>query len=916
MRVLVCLALAVLVAPLAAAQTPSPGDVVINEIAYDPPSPQASSNEWIEVVNRSAEAVDLAGLIVSDAAGASEALAGPLLIQPGEFAVFVRNEAEFAAAFPSVAFTALASFPSLNNTGDRVAISIGATELDAVPYVRAWGGDDASLERRDPDGPSADASNWTTSSDPDSGTPGEQNTAFELDETPPSLLSAVAENATLVTVTFSEPLDLVTAEDEANYSISDGLGQPAMAEVFDDDPALVRLTLSTPIPGLGTYTLTVSGLADRAGNVMDPETVSFAFGEGAVPEPRDVVLNEFLYDEPTSDNPGEFVELFNRTGETFDLADFTLNDGTGEDEPITTQQTLLGPDGYAVIVEDGDLFSAIFPSVPFIEQPVWGALNNSGDAITLKYQGVVIDSLFYSPDWGGEDTSLERKDPRGPSSSASNWATTTDLRGGTPGAINTQFAPDTQGPEIEAVQVAASEAELLVTLDEPVASASVSASAFSVTGATVVSAVLDDEAAVRLGLSARLPGGEIAVTATGLTDPLGNTTPTTTFSFLFEPDVTPPAIATASATTDRIVRVVFTEAVQVKTASDPGTYSLEGVPPDRVLLRRDGDGPDGTFDAADLVFSPEPPQRQALPLIASGLVDLAGNVRDETRAIVFFGDPDPATPGALAITEILYDPASGSAGEYVEVLNTTADQILDLASLILADDLADDAAIADRPIILGPGQYLALVADLPTFRAQFPDAPATEVARFPGLGNSGDLVALLDALGTVIDSVRYDPDWHRVELEDATGVSLERRNTSLGANDPNNWSSSLDVRGGTPGAANSISTDSPPPTTEAGLSFFPDPFDAGNGQGTTISYVLESPAALLRVRIFDGAGRQVRELEAARLSGSEGTLIWDGRDDRGEQLRIGPYIVLLEAVDTEGGTTEAVKGVVVLARQL
>lgn len=896
------------------AQTPGTGEVVVNEIAYDPPSPQASTNEWIEVVNRSAAAVDLAGLVIGDNAGGSQPVAGPLVLQPGEFAVFVRNETEFAAAYPGVAFTAVEGFPSLNNGGDTVTLTIGAMEIDAVPYLPSWGGSDASLERLDPDGPSADASNWATTTAPLAGTPGEQNTAFEVDTAPPTVAGVEAESATLVAVTFSEPVDIASAETEANYSIAPSIGQPASAEVMDDDAALVRLTLAEPLPGLGTYTLSVSDVQDRAGNTMEPADVPFAFGEGAVPQPGDLVLNEFLYDEPSTGNPGEFVELFNRTDETFDLADFTLSDSRGAPAPLSSASVFVEPDGYAVLVEDGELFAAVFPGVPFVEPATWNALNNGEDAIVLQYDGVTIDSLSYTAAvWDGEHVSLERRDPRGASSPA-NWAETTDARGGTPGAINSRFEPDVTGPQLAAVMVEASETTLLATFDEPVVAASVSVGAFSLSGGSVADAEVVAADQVRLTLGARLVSGTFTLSATDIEDGLGNTA-SSTLDFEFAGDETAPGISSATAVGDRFIRVVFTEPVRPESASDPTNYDLDGVTPASVLLRS-VDSPNGTVNVADVGFQPDPPKREALTLRVQNLTDLAGNVRDVTTAVVFFGEPDSPTPGDLAINEIMFDPATGADGEYVEILNTTADAIFDLAPLVLDDAPTGTTAIASTTVVLGPGQALAIVADLATFRLTFPEAPALEAASFPGLGNSGDLVVLADAMGAVLDSVRYDPEWHRVELDDATGVSLERRVPALGPNDANNWSSSLDPLGGTPGAPNSIATDSGPAPSDAGLSFSPDPFDAGAGQGTTISYVLEVPASLVRVRIYDGAGRLVRELEAARLSGATGSLVWDGRDDRGERLRIGPYVVLLEAVDTEGGTTEAYKGVVVLARQL
>ncbi|MEM6327291.1 MAG: lamin tail domain-containing protein [Bacteroidota bacterium] len=893
----------------------APRDLVFNEFLYDEPSAD-NPGEYIELFNRTEKVFDLREFTFNDAVGADVPVSdAPRFVLAGEYAVLVENGETFAAQFPDIPFVEPPSWSALNLTGDALVLKYQGTVIDTLFYRSEWGGEDASLERKDPRGPSSSASNWTTTTDLRGGTPGEINATFEPDATPPSLLSAEAESATVVIAAFSEPLDPLTAEDPSRYTVSP-LGAPVQA-LLSDDPSVVRLTLGTPLPGLGTYTLTASGLTDLVGNAMDEQTATFSFGMGAVPQPRDLVLNEFLYDEPEAGSPGEFIELFNRTDETFDLADFTLADEDGDPIPLSDRQVLLGPEGYAVIVEDATAFAAVFPEVDAVESPGWNTLNNSGDTIVLAYRGGTVDSLTYTGAWGGVDASLERRDPRGPSSSASNWGTTTAPLGGTPGAINSQFALDVTGPQIVAMRVAASETELIVTLDEPADPASVSAPVFRLDDPAlgIADATLEDDAqTIRLTLDSRLPTGDYALSAFGLADPLGNSSDQA-FLFSFASDTAPPAIATASATDARTVRVVFAEAVRPEAAASTSTYSLDGVPPERVLLRS-GDTVERAFDTADLIFSPAPPARQALTLRVIGITDLAGNTRDEASATVFFGDPDVPTAGDLAITEILFDPASGSDGEYVEVVNTTDDRLFDLGRLILADDPEDDDPISDAPVILGPGQFLALVADLETFRTSFPDAPAAQVSTFPGLGNGGDLVALLTEAGEALDSVRYDPDWHRVELEDATGISLERRSVSQPIGDPNNWSSSLDPRGGTPGETNSIATSIEPPSTDQGLSFSPDPFDAGNGQGTTISYVLAAPASLVRVRIFDGAGRQVRELEAARLSGAQGTLLWDGRDDRGERLRIGPYVVLLEAVDASGGTTEAHKGVVVLAREL
>ncbi|HXV75512.1 MAG TPA: DUF4185 domain-containing protein [Candidatus Polarisedimenticolaceae bacterium] len=81
------------------------------------------------------------------------------------------------------------------------------------------------------------------------------------DLTPPALTSVVAGGPNQVTVTFSEPVEVLTATNAANYQIDNGI---AVAGAALDAAGLV-VTLQTSSHGVGpTYTLTVNGVRDRA----------------------------------------------------------------------------------------------------------------------------------------------------------------------------------------------------------------------------------------------------------------------------------------------------------------------------------------------------------------------------------------------------------------------------------------------------------------------------------------------------------------------------------------------------------------------------------------------------------------------------------------------------------------------------
>src|SRR5690606_33494085 len=75
------------------------------------------------------------------------------------------------------------SFPTLNNSGDRIMLLDNYTRIiDSLEYSSTWGGTGGkSLERINPFGISSDQSNWITSTDPSNGTPGRLNSSAPKD---------------------------------------------------------------------------------------------------------------------------------------------------------------------------------------------------------------------------------------------------------------------------------------------------------------------------------------------------------------------------------------------------------------------------------------------------------------------------------------------------------------------------------------------------------------------------------------------------------------------------------------------------------------------------------------------------------------------------------------------------------------
>ena len=279
---------------------------------------------------------------------------------------------------------------------------------------------------------------------------------------------------------------------------------------------------------------------------------------------------------------------------------------------------------------------------------------------------------------------------------------------------------------------------------------------------------------------------------------------------------------------------------------------------------------------------------------------------------------------SAVINEIMYEPTTGNA-EYVEIFNPSGNSV-DVQNWKLSDRkdttaLPDAYTISKSSELIDPGQFLVVASDSSIY-GQFRylnGADMHVIIRKSGLSlnNSGDRLILSDYLNSTIDSLYYFPQWNNPSLEDVTGKSLERINPLLPSTDEQNWTTSASPEGGTPGKINSVYTKLAAHSTT--LSVSPNPFSP-DGDGfediTMISYHLPIIAGVVRMRIFDNIGRLVRILADGQPTGSSGTIIWNGLNDRNNRVRIGIYIIYLEAYDSTDKQVVNAKGVVVVGIKL
>ncbi|MGE5296969.1 MAG: lamin tail domain-containing protein, partial [Solirubrobacterales bacterium] len=149
----------------------------------------------------------------------------------------------------------------------------------------------------------------------------------------------------------------------------------------------------------------------------------------------------------------------------------------------------------------------------------------------------------------------------------------------------------------------------------------------------------------------------------------------------------------------------------------------------------------------------------------------------------------------LRISEIQYHPATDPNAEFIE-LNNIGTETLNLNMVRFSKGI--DYTFSSYE--LAPAGYCLLVKDPAAFEAVYGNTLAVAGQYTGSLDNSGEKIELVDAVGTVIESFKYQDDWF--DLTDGEGFSLTRRDAASSA-DPTNkaaWRPSAQT-GGTPGTS-------------------------------------------------------------------------------------------------------------------
>ncbi len=164
------------------------GDIVINEILFNPVT---GGYDYVELYNNSDKLLDLNMLEMAnlddDTISNNAIIEQNFLLFPGEYVVITEDSTQVQQQYPSAVIGRFveSDLPTYSNDEGTVYLINGNQIIDAVSYLDDWhfqlidDDDGKSLERIEPDGPSNNKSNWHTAAESIGfGTPGGENSQF------------------------------------------------------------------------------------------------------------------------------------------------------------------------------------------------------------------------------------------------------------------------------------------------------------------------------------------------------------------------------------------------------------------------------------------------------------------------------------------------------------------------------------------------------------------------------------------------------------------------------------------------------------------------------------------------------------------------------------------------------------------
>lgn len=269
-------------------------------------------------------------------------------------------------------------------------------------------------------------------------------------------------------------------------------------------------------------------------------------------------------------------------------------------------------------------------------------------------------------------------------------------------------------------------------------------------------------------------------------------------------DNVPPTIIGVDIASANELVVTFSEVVDTTSVKTVDNYLLDHEYGNPVYA--DVDANDNT--KVIIMFSAALAENMIYNLSISNIADLCGNIMESSSLAV---STVPTDMNSVIITEIMSKPSPVVAlpeSKYIEIYNRTSNAINLSGWTITIGNTTKTFPTSS----IDAGGYLALCNADNIFMFEGYEN-ILGITGLPAFAQDGVTISLCDKQNKLVHSLTFSSSWHDDHFKANGGYSIELVDVQNPCGGAENWRSTLNVDGGTPGKQNSVFATNPDMTT-------------------------------------------------------------------------------------------------------
>lgn len=946
-------------------------ELILNEVKYNPID---NEGEWIEIYNRTNKLINLRGWKLADNTQILTITNDSIIIYPHEYVVLKAN-LSLPNLYKYDFRTILANLPQLNNDGDAVLLKDDYNKvIDSMIYRVTNTSIKNSVERVNFDSSSINLNNWQYSIDRLTATPGRINSVTTKN------IDLIVQSASTSSNYFlvDEPFRIIYTLHNYGFQNS-STSKLKLYNDINGDSVFSEIELLNEISVPDVYagnnisgTIIAAGLKEGINSLKLLINYSFdndslnndyyltATGVKINEIKNDIVINEIMYAPINGES--EWIELYNRSNKNINLKNYIIADLNFSNK-IIDYDFILEPSKYLVISTDTTLVN-YYPGLSFITSQ-FNPLNNSADNIIIRDSlNRTIDSVFYSESYGGlYGKSLERIDVNGLSIDKNNWKTSEHA---TPGAYNTV---STNHNNVSLLNVSIVEELSNIRIKADIINKGLNAANFKINiyedknlDSLPDNLIEQKDNSLTFNSSTQFISEAFDKNVKGylisLAFPLDEDSSDNQKYILYNYNINNNNIVLNEVMLynengkswvefyNQSERTILINGKKLKVNDSEYLLDTNLIlrPKEFITITNDNKlSPYGCiifknfsnltnskivlYDSANVIdslntsFFRSNLTNRTYERVSSvsgtnsylnwtKCLNERGSTINEVNSNIYV---KPYTKDAVFINEVMFNPGVND-NEFIEIYKNSNENAVDISGWELHDANKYICDLSLTSKIIAPDSYYVISSDTLIFlKHKIGNINVNVVNKSLGLNNDGDVIIIKDAFGNVVDSLQYLGDW----ITPTTYKSIEKI-SSEGNNDKQNWRASVSITGGTPGYKNSIEHDVPAASTE-NLLISPNPFSPDEDGFEDLSYIIYKRDYIvdyINIKVFDSKGRMHNDINYNNLGSKMGQIIFEGKDEQGDYLKMGIYILLIEFHSAQNNFSEQFKKTIVVARKL